>query len=254
MVRPHPLLGASLAALLATACAMSAEAPVETSLACSEGTAAAASEQARPEVVFLGSSSAAGHGASTRSASYAWRLSESLSASRPTACGVNLARGGYTTWHLRPGALGLRPGRPPIDTLRNIDAAVSRTPRLVVIHLPSNDPALDLPLDESLGNIAAIVAQANSVGVRVLVVGSQPRPLPGDTGVLLRRWARALDTLSAVETVDVWDSLALDSTRMKPGFVAPDGIHLNDAGHAVVYRQVLRSRTWRELFGTPTPP
>lgn len=240
-----------MAALLATACAMSAEAPVETSLTCSEGTAAPASDQARPEVVFLGSSSAAGHGASTRSTSYAWRLSEALSATRPTACGVNLARGGYTTWHLRPGSLGLRTGRPQVDTLRNIDAALARAPRLVVLHLPSNDPALRLPLEESLGNINAIITQATNAGVRLLVVGAQPRPLSGDTGLLLRRWARALDTLSTAETVDVWGNLALDSTRMKPGFVAPDGIHLNDSGHAVVYRQVLRSRTWRELFGTP---
>lgn len=251
MVRPLPLLGSCLSVFLATACAMSVEAPVETSLACSEGTAAPAPQQARPEVVFLGSSSAAGHGASTRGASYAWRLSESLSATRPTGCGVNLARGGYTTWHLRPGSLELRPGRPRVDTLRNIDAALERSPRLVVVHLPSNDPALRIPLEESIGNLHAIVSRAHDAGVRVLVIGSQPRPLAGDTAALLRHWARALDTLSLAETVDVWDSLAQDSSRLKPGVVAADGIHLNDSGHALVYRQVLRSRTWRELFGTP---
>lgn len=251
MVRPPHLVRICVAVLLATASVVSTDTPAPTSLACSEGSSAPAAEQARPEVVFLGSSSAAGQGASTRIASYAWRLSESIAASRPSACGVNLARGGYTTWHLRPGVLGVRPGRPRVDSLRNIDAALHRSPRLVVLHLPSNDAALRIPLEESVGNLHAIVSRAHDAGVRVLVIGSQPRPLADETAALLRHWARVLDTLSATESVNIWDSLALDSTRMKPWLTAADGIHLNDSGHALVYRQVLRSRTWRELFGTP---
>jgi len=243
--------GASLLAMLLAAGLTATGTPARESSVCPEGTSAPSSAGARPEVVIIGSSSAAGQGASTRTASYAWRLGAWIAANRPDGCAVNLARGGYTTWHLRPLASPDDPARPRIDTARNIEAALARHPRLVVLHLPSNDAAEGIPLDESVRNLEGILSRTRAAGVALLVVGAQPRPLDGDENRLLRLWARALDTLSATESVNVWDSLALDSTRMKPWLTAPDGFHLNDSGHALVYRQILRSRTWRTLFPAP---
>jgi len=115
--------------------------------------------------------------------------------------------------------------------------------------LPTNDAMSLVPLDASLRNLRASIVEANSAGVRVLVIGPQPRRM-GPTGTrILRAWAHSLDTLSGVETVHVWDSLAKDSSSLRP-WLSRDSIHPNDSGHAILYRQVLRSRTWKELFGT----
>lgn len=218
---------------------------------CSPDNAGTTSSAPVPEVVLIGSSSAAGSGASTFEHAYAGRLSSWLSANAPTSCLQDLAASGYTTYELRPASLGYTPQRPGVDSARNIDAALALAPRLLIIHLPSNDVAYGYTLSESLKNLEAMIDQARAADVDVAVVGPHPRGLSGDRRDSLIRWARILDTISRVETIQVWDSLSTDSTALRAG-VRQDGVHFNDSGHAIVFRQILRSRSWESLFGKPS--
>lgn len=214
---------------------------------CSPDNSGTTSSEAVPRVVVIGSSSAYGRGASTPQHAYAARLSSWLATNDPTSCLVNLAQNGYTTFHLRPLRMGNDSGRSSIDSTRNIDAAIRLSPELVIIHLPSNDIAYGYPLASSIRNIQAMVDDAHAAGMRVLVIGPHPRGNADCKRDSMVAWARALDTLSNAETISVWDSLATDSTHLRAA-VNSDGVHFNDSGHAIVYRQILRSRSWTALF------
>lgn len=203
-----------------------------------------------PRVVLIGSSSAAGAGASADSRSYAGRLASWLAQYAPGSCIQDLAVGGYTTYQLRPSDMGREAGHPGVDSARNVDAALSLSPSLLIIHLPSNDVAAGYPLASSLRNIEAMLDRARSRGVAVAVVGPHPRGFTGGRKDSLARWAAILDTLSRAERIVVWDSLSRDSQSLRPG-VRADGVHFNDSGHAIVFRQIVRSRSWARLFGRP---
>ncbi len=185
-------------------------------------------------IVVLGSSTAEGAGASE--AQYAWvsRYRRAVAASAPGMEVVNLAKGGYTTFHLAPTAARPPAGRTPPDTARNITRALALRPSAVVVNLPSNDTASRQPPAETLANYRAIAAAAAQAGAPLWFTTTQPRNLDAEG----RRALQTLrDTLRAAypgRVLDFWTGLALPDGALDPRYDSGDGIHLNDAGHALL--------------------
>lgn len=203
--------------------------------------AAAAPSQAAPgpfHVVVLGSSTAAGTGPSHPDSAWVNRYRANAESLNPSNQVTNLALGGYTTYHILPTGSVPPPGRPAPDPARNITQALSLSPDFVIINLPSNDAASGYAVSEQLANYDSVLVRAAAEGVPVWISTTQPRnlPLAGRTNLMEMRdstFARFGE-----HAVDFWNTLALPGGTIDPLYDSGDGIHLNDAGHGVLFERV----------------
>ncbi len=189
-------------------------------------------------IVVLGSSTAAGAGASTKDSAWVWRYRQWLSDINPAYEVINLAVGGYTSYHLQPSGYTAPSGRPEPDTLHNISTALSLNPSAVIINLPSNDAASNFTILEQSDNFERIAQEAAFSFVPIWVCTTQPRNLTEakqQNLITMRDWIR---NRFADFTLDFWTDLALEDGSMNPVFNAGDGVHLNDDGHALLFSRV----------------
>lgn len=196
--------------------------------ACGGGGAEPATEP--PQVtpgrwVLLGSSTALGAGA-TGQQGWAQQLAAELPALGASLS--NLAIGGSTTYAARPSGDLPPAGRAAPDPAGNVDAALALAPRLLLLAYPGNDTALGLSADETVANLGRVRAHAQARGVAVLVLGTQPRQL-SEAG---------LARLAAECFVELRSGLAGPDGRLAADRDAGDGVHPNDAGHALILARV----------------
>ena len=191
-------------------------------------------------IAVIGSSTAAGHGASTQSAAWANKYEIHLRELHPESEVYNLGKGGYSTYQLLPDDYGPTAARPIIDTLRNISKALKVTPDAVVINLPSNDTASGHDAEEQVNNLLVMARDALNAGALPFVCTTQPRSFPqSKTKVQQEVRDKILETFG-VYAIDLWSPLASeDDATLKQDFDSGDGTHLNDAGHQVVFNKVV---------------
>jgi lysophospholipase L1-like esterase len=217
--------------------------------ACGGGGGAAPEPAAPPAWVVLGSSTAAGVGA-TEGRSWAARLATTLAARGLRV--DNRARSGANTYQALPADAARPAGRPATDPQQDVARALETAPRVLVLAFPSNDAMLGYPAAETVANLRLMRDAARRRGVGVLVLSSQPRD---DAGSGARAAMAAADTALAAELgacfVDVRAALSAADGRIAPAYAAGDGIHLNDAGHALIHTQL-----WATVAagGCVTPP
>lgn len=188
-------------------------------------------------IVVLGSSTAAGTGASVPDSAWVNRYRNALVAEDASHQVTNLARGGYTTYHIMPTGNVPPAGRPLPDTLRNITRALSLAPDAVIINLPSNDAAYGYTLAEQLANYDSVLAAAGRAGVPVWISTTQPRnlTLAGRENLMAMRdstFARWGD-----HAIDFWNGIANPDGTINVLYNSGDGIHLNDAGHRILFER-----------------
>lgn len=202
----------------------------------------------RRTVVVLGSSTAEGMGASRADSGWVGRLAHQARQRCPEVKLHNLAKGGYTTFHVLS-ARWPGPGvRPQPDTGRNLDKALSFQPGLVILQINSNDPSNGYPSEETIRNHRRILDSLRASGVEALVVGPFPRFLASGEP---RKMLTLRDSLPALVGKDayagVWDSVAQDDVHLRNVFSNGDGIHVNDVGHALIFRQIVRTNLWKRF-------
>lgn len=190
-------------------------------------------------IVVLGSSTAAGTGPSHPDSAWVNRYRNALQALDPANQVTNLAVGGYTTYHIRPTGTVPPAGRPKPDTLHNITRALSLDPDAIIINLPSNDAAYGYSVAEQLESYDLVLAAADLAGVPVWVSTTQPRNLTpaGRDNLMAMRdstYARFGD-----KAVDFWTDIANPDGTINPLYNSGDGIHLNDAGHRILFQRVM---------------
>ncbi len=201
----------------------------------------AAAPQTLPDslrIVVLGSSTAAGAGASTRDSAWVWRYRAFLTQLNPVYEVINLAVGGYSTYQLQPDDFITPDGRPKTDTLRNITKALTLAPSAIIVNLPSNDAASNFSILEQTDNFERIAAEAARANVPLWVCTTQPRNMTEakrQNLITMRDWIRGR---FADHTLDFWTTLAEEDGSMVPAFNSGDGVHLNDDGHALLFARV----------------
>lgn len=196
-------------------------------------------------IVVLGSSTAAGTGATSPDSAWVGRLRTALRAVDPSAHVVNLAVGGYTTYDVLPSDAATPAGRPTPKTENNVTNALTYRPDAIVVNLPSNDANLGVSVAEQMANLRAIRDEAARQGVPVWVTTTQPRNFADDARRQNLRIVR--DSILAQfgpRAIDVWSGLATATGTIVPSMGSGDGIHLSDAGHRYVYDQVRASTAW----------
>jgi acyl-CoA thioesterase I len=125
--------------------------------------------------VILGSSTAAGTGATVPANSWAMLLQAGIPSTQVQV--VNLAKSGATTYEgLATGSPQVT-GRPSPDPTENITAALAQAPKVVLLAYPTNDTAFDYAVTETVNNLLAMRAAATANNTTVIVLSTQPRDL-----------------------------------------------------------------------------
>lgn len=151
---------------------------------------------------------------------------------------LNLAVGGYNSYRLMPTGSIPPAGRPWPDTTKNITAALQAQPDALIINLPSNDVALGYSLEEQLRNFDTLAAVAAQAGVPLFVTTTQPRNF---SAAQVQKQMAVKDSLLArfgTYAIDFWTGIADSNGLINPAFNSGDGVHLNNAGHQLLFQRV----------------
>ncbi len=191
------------------------------------------------KLVVLGSSTAAGEGASSSSKGWVSLLASALSATVGAELDAdNLAVGGYTTEELLPDS----------GSNGSIDEALEREPNLVIVALAgNNDLSSGVSTSAYMSRLEEIRDASVDAGVPVFFMSTAPKDVGTDDRETLRDWGLEMEARFSSCFVpgraspytscfiDVFEPLANDSLGVESEYGAGDGIHLNDAGHAVIF-------------------
>lgn len=204
---------------------------------------------ATPTIVILGSSSAAGKGASTKSKAWVELMKAQLKKDNKIVNVVNLSEGGFTTYHIMPNGNKVA-NRPSPNTSKNITKALSYKPFLIIINLPTNDIDKKYTDKEILNNYAKLRSLVVKENINYLVTGTQPRNFTEKSQrTRLLQLNEQMTAMDPAHIVDVLKKLSIQSFKIKKAYAFSDGIHPNDEGHAVINGYIFNAPLFKQLLG-----
>ncbi|HFA47721.1 MAG TPA: glycosyl hydrolase family protein [Bacteroidetes bacterium] len=190
------------------------------------------------KIVVLGSSTAAGTGPSDTRNAWVNRFRRKLQSQNGYHQVINLAVGGYTTYHLLPSGTMVEKGKPQPNNKHNITMALSLNPDAVIINLPSNDAAKGFSLKEQLDNYTKICKPLYERGIPFWVSTPQGRNMEKEKRELQKTIMDSTYIRYGRRTLDFWRGLADWSGNISKKYNSGDGIHLNDEGHRLLFEEV----------------
>ncbi len=195
------------------------------------------------KVVVIGSSTAQGVGASVPDSAWVNRFRYKSYQKDTRVIVENLARGGYTTYHILPtdNDRGEEVGI-SVDTLRNISKALSREPSAIIVNLPSNDAANFFSVEDQMTNFRLMEREATDKGIPIWVCTTQPRNFSNNAQIELQEIVRdSIINYFGSHTIDFWNDISDTDGRISPDLDSGDGVHLNDKGHLILSDKVLKA-------------
>ena len=207
------------------------------------------------KVVIMGSSTAYGIGASTYANSWAGLtenyLNQNMTDGQDTLV-YNIARPGYDTYQEMPTGYTPPPGRPLPDDSFNVTRALSFTPDIVIINLPSNDVNYGYAKSETMSNFRVMFSTISASGARCYITTPQPRnDLSADLRDTLFSLVDSVTNAFGPYAINFWDALVTNDGQysLRDEYRAiPSPLHLNDAGHNVLFEIIRDSYIFG--FGT----
>ncbi len=191
-------------------------------------------------IVVLGSSTSADTGANPPDSAYVNRVRAHIAGVDTTYKVLNLAVGGFTSYHVMPTGFVPPGGRPTPRATNNITYALEYNPKAIFLNLPSNDAASSYPVSEQIANYDTLVAVANRSNVKLWITTTQPRNFSSQSQLdLLFAMRDSVNTRYAPYAVDFWTTLAQPNGFIVPEYNSGDGIHLNNAGHRLLYQRAI---------------
>lgn len=210
---------------------------------------------AQKKVVVMGSSTAAGQGSSSPATSWVGRLQTHFRQNNSDGLDTtvtSIAFSGQTTYHQMPtGFVSPVPGRPAPDPNSNVTRALSFSPDVIIINLPTNDIANGYTKKECMDNFRLMYQAITAANVRCYITTSQPRSLSTALKDSLKTLADSVKNNFALHSIDFWTDLVTTDglNNIKPEVSVGDGIHINDLGHNYVF---IRTRD-RNIFALNIP-
>lgn len=187
-------------------------------------------------IVVLGSSTAAGAGASPADSAWVNRYRSYLQSLNPAYQVTNRAQGGFVTYRLMPTGYLPPSGRPDPDTTRNITYAIGLNPDAIIVNLPSNDVSSGYTVAEQLANFDTLHARATQAGIPIWICTTQPKNYSSSTNI--QKQVEVRDSIWArfsPRVLDFWSGLADSTNQIDPAFDSGDGTHLNNSGHYLLF-------------------
>jgi lysophospholipase L1-like esterase len=189
------------------------------------------------KAVIMGSSTAAGTGATSYANSWAGKIQAYYQ--KNTSDGIdtvfyNIAIGSYTTYQEMPSDFSTPSGRPSIDVNANVTKALTYSPDVVIISLPSNDIADGYSKKEYMDNLRLMYSRITTAGIKCYITSTQPRSTLSVAGRdSLRTLVDSINNNFGLYTIDFWDDLVTTDglNNLKTSVNSGDGIHPNNTGH-----------------------
>jgi len=221
---------------------------------------------AQKKIVILGSSTAAGNGASVDS-SWAARLQASFRKNASDGIDTiidNRAYPGYLTYKGMPSdyvmpANRTNPDWAP-DPLRNVTWVLSQNPKpdIVILSYVSNDANLypDYTEKETMDNLRFMFQSYNSAGIRCFITSTQPRnDMSAAQRTMLRELRDSIINNFGIYSIVFWDDLVTGDglNMLKPEVNSGDGIHPNNLGHRLLFQRVQAKNIFSVVSGAPLP-
>ena len=196
------------------------------------------------KLVVIGSSTAFGTGAQPVDSSWVRRINYKYKYEESVVDTVyNLALGGYDPYHGLPSWYVPAPFYSLPDPLRNITKANSLSPDVIIVSFVSNNFQVGgLPMDSIMKALQLIKDSANKEGRLCFITTSQPRTqfdIPSRERLKVIK--DSIINRFGFYAINFFDSIVntLDNTIL-PAYASPfDMVHLNNAGHFMLYKQVL---------------
>lgn len=117
------------------------------------------------------------------------------------------------------------PGLTTAGGLERVDEVIALEPSVVLLCLGGNDGLQQMPLNETIANLSAIIARLQDAGTFVVLIGVRSASLLDRYDKPLRQLAKEKQTLFIPDI--------LDDVLGKRSLMA-DQIHPNDAGYALI--------------------
>ncbi len=193
-------------------------------------------------ILVLGSSTAEGAGPRERNNAWVNRYRAHVQTIEPHINVINLAKGGYTTYHIMPDHFMPPPNRPAPDKERNLTKALALHPSALIINLPSNDAAYGYSVKEQLANYDSLLAIIQRSNIPVWICTTQPRNLSETQRKDQLALRDALLVKLGKNAIDFWSGIATDDNKINPNYDSGDGIHLNDEAHRILFERVVAAR------------
>jgi acyl-CoA thioesterase-1 len=201
-----------------------------------------------PTIVILGSATAEGVGASTKSKSWVELMKAKLKNDNKNVRVVNLGTKKFTTYHIMP--TGNKVANRPLSKLGlNISRALELKPFLVIIHLTTTDISSGFTEEETLKNYAALRQKLISARINYLFTGTQPRNLSLADRNRLVKLNDKLRAMDPDHFVDVLNKLSKKDYNIKKVYAYKDGRNITDPGHAVINGYIFNAPLFKQLVG-----
>ena len=198
---------------------------------------------------IIGSSTAAGTGASAPDSAYLGRVNYYYNNLGMTLTVYNLAQGGYDCYMGLPTSYSTNP--PPgfvmhnqPDPNRNVTAALTFNPNVVLVHFPTNGyQNASWTIPEIIDCHQKIYDSVVGAGKICFIATPQPRQDGGTFGTPESR-QKLHDIRDEImarfgsHAIDFWTGIALPDNTINPIYSAGDNIHLNNAGHKELFKRV----------------
>lgn len=197
---------------------------------------------AQQKLAIIGSSTSACTGPSSFANCYVAKLDAYYDGlGQPTDI-FQLAVGGYTVYKGMPSSfVGPSPNLQP-DPNNNITKAISLNPNVILVNYPTNGYDT-LRVDSVMRCFRTIKAEANAAGKTCYITTTQPRQgFPFNTQAARNKLKELRDSILlqfGYFAINFFDGLADPTTyAILPEYDSGDGIHLNDAGHEILFQRV----------------
>ncbi len=211
---------------------------------------------AQQKIAILGSSTAFGDGASAYELSWVGRLESYYN--QNTSDGLdttfyNLAQGGYNSYLEMPTDYTPPAGRPGPDVEHNVTKALSYSPDIVIINLPSNDIAEGYSKNEYMDNLRLMNSTIIASGAKAYITTPQPRnDFTVEDRQLLLDLVDSVHMNFGLRSIDFWDTIvSKDGQNLIRDDVMASQFHVNDLGHLYLFQQVVERISAPE--GGPLP-
>ena len=200
--------------------------------------------EAQQKVVIIGSSTAEGWFASSGHS-----FVERLQAHYPMHTFINLAYRGTNTYQAREESF---PGKPATDPLRNVLAALSLDPDIILVAYPTNDVTAGFTNEETINNLKNIDSSILARGKLAFFIGTQPRdfPVAGKRAQLATQNSMIMSALG-IQAINVYPELVGADGYIASSVAYGDGIHLNDEGHRRVFQKVVDKNMFQSNYLLP---
>ena len=189
----------------------------------------------------IGSSTAAGMGATVPDSNWVNRVTHYYQSVGLTIVTHNLAVGGRNCYQGMPNGYIPPPDRDYPQTNENITKALSFSPDVVIVSYPTNNYNF-YSIGEIMIRLQAMKDVANAQGKTCYITTSQPRQdaLFPDLAArtILKVIRDSIMNRFTNHAIDFFTGIANPDYTINSDYAYGDGIHLNDAGHRLLFERV----------------